>query len=97
MAIDRSKHVGILFDSTNVYECQDGKVYNPQTGEEVVPNFMKTPPRAPATPTAPAKTVETLKCKHCGKVYKAGTTEKSKALAIKRMEAHIRKEHSEVL
>ena len=88
--LDQSKPYGKAFVGPDTYFGQDGRYFNMETLEEVVLEQAATPtPQEAKAPQEPA----TVSCKECGKSYKLGPTEKTKAVAVQRMKAHLEKEH----
>ena len=89
MKLNENKPYGIYSEGPNSYFGQDGRIFNMQTLEEVVrPGTAATPEQPQERPTE-----EVGVCKVCGKEYKCGPTEKTKAIAIARLKAHLEKEH----
>ena len=64
------------------------------THEEEFPEGAPEPPKAPEPEPEPQPAEQkVVTCNKCGKQYKAGHTEKTMAVAVKRMKAHLEKEH----
>ena len=104
--LDRSKpyqefvEQGKVKGQSFVYYEQGGIYFNPANELEIpdLDAFLGKKKVASTTATTKAPVLEdVIKCKYCGKTYKMGDTDATKARAVKFMESHLSKHHPEAL